>query len=518
MRDEANTVDLTAASLRALGCIFAPIGKGPRTLFGRDDQGVIRHISQVARGAKGLTCPDCQHPLIPKKGQELRHHFAHASAEECRTAGETMLHLLAKSVIADAKRLDVPEVKVVDPRSGRAERLRMPETQHFDTVELEVWESGIRPDVVGIRHTSEGGPDERLLIEVRVTHAVDDRKLDRLRQRREAAVEIDLSGIRTDLDSDGFARAILKAAPRIWLSHPQIERLREEEARRRAARAELDRVAMAQRDEAHRRARLRPARPADKAERAVAELEVGRWQSIGAPSPLEVPGDDSIFSAEPILWRTQVLAGIAPWHRPPSMGPISSLPKPQLFGPSQPALYRKPLSAMVKQEFFMPGVHHGGSQVPIDSRLPEQAISTFCQAFLAALAPRMSGEKPSRQLDGIGEAINLAWQTRQSIREGLLRLVGELALRSMELSLHGIHLVSEADVERALSSGRVISGKELRLLIWNLANDAIGGRSHIYRPRSVEDLRAYGLMIVVRGDEALGREERALQALRLPRN
>src|SRR5688572_18343649 len=99
-----------AGLARLPGCLFAPPGEGPRSLFARDETGALRHISEVETGTTGLLCPDCRTPLIARKGEIRQPHFAHKSGEDCRTAGETVLHFLAKEIIATGGELHLPSV------------------------------------------------------------------------------------------------------------------------------------------------------------------------------------------------------------------------------------------------------------------------------------------------------------------------------------------------------------------------------------------------------------------------
>jgi len=68
-----------------------------KTPYGERD-GVLVHISDVARGIDcGCVCPACGVPLIARKGESKRPHFAHASDVGC--SRETLLHVLGKRVL-----------------------------------------------------------------------------------------------------------------------------------------------------------------------------------------------------------------------------------------------------------------------------------------------------------------------------------------------------------------------------------------------------------------------------------
>jgi hypothetical protein len=85
----------------------------------------------------------------------------------------------------------------------------------------EVGVAGMRVDVVL------DDADGLLLVEVRVSHAVDEAKAERVRQLGVRMLEIDLSGVGS-VEPDGFADWVLRHAPRHWVWHPQAVALWQE--------------------------------------------------------------------------------------------------------------------------------------------------------------------------------------------------------------------------------------------------------------------------------------------------
>lgn len=69
-----------------------------------DSQGRLVNINDVKTGRECLCrCPACKEPLIAKNMGKVRvHHFAHQSGTECKSAYESMLHLLAKKRVQEA--------------------------------------------------------------------------------------------------------------------------------------------------------------------------------------------------------------------------------------------------------------------------------------------------------------------------------------------------------------------------------------------------------------------------------
>jgi competence protein CoiA-like protein len=92
------------------------------------------------------TAPACQRPLLAKKGDILAHHFAHEGDHSCQGAYESTIHQLAKEIIGEDKGLNIPPVIALHKDATRT----VFETQWFavNTVEIEPWRDGIRPDII----------------------------------------------------------------------------------------------------------------------------------------------------------------------------------------------------------------------------------------------------------------------------------------------------------------------------------------------------------------------------------
>ena len=67
------------------------------------------HINEVASGLEcNCICPFCKSQLIAKKGQKKTYHFAHYRLADCNHGTETALHIMAKNLVAQTKKLWVP--------------------------------------------------------------------------------------------------------------------------------------------------------------------------------------------------------------------------------------------------------------------------------------------------------------------------------------------------------------------------------------------------------------------------
>lgn len=189
--------------------------------FGQLPDGRLVTPDVVERGAAcGCACPQCEAPLVAKKGDVLRHHFAHA-AEGCGMGAlETALHKMAKQIIVDAGRLWLPQIAAVFNKGGffRQEVIQK-ETWYSGEAVSEVRIGDVQPDVV---ITGEGRP---VHVEIFVAHAVDAEKRKKLRAAELDTIEIDLARYPRSFAMGPLIDFVLQHAPRFWLcslAHTQV--------------------------------------------------------------------------------------------------------------------------------------------------------------------------------------------------------------------------------------------------------------------------------------------------------
>lgn len=164
-----------------------------------DEKDDIVSIFEVATGlACNCHCPPCGSQLVAKnKGKspssELSPwtrsaHFSHYSGVGCASAPETMIHLLAKSILQEAKTLKIPQLR--KDRDILAESL----TVNFEMVEIEkackIEDEEIIPDATLTAKTGQS-----LFVEFRKTHRVDETKQEKIRKIGISCIEVDLAGI-----------------------------------------------------------------------------------------------------------------------------------------------------------------------------------------------------------------------------------------------------------------------------------------------------------------------------------
>jgi hypothetical protein len=116
---------------------------------------------------------------------------------------------LAKQILAASTEVWLPEV--VAQVGERKETIAPAMSLRYRDVRTEAWLNGLRPDIIVSTDNRE------LLVEIQVTHACDETKVAKLRERDLAAIEIDLSGVNRLDQPAAHARQVLETAPRKWL-------------------------------------------------------------------------------------------------------------------------------------------------------------------------------------------------------------------------------------------------------------------------------------------------------------
>ncbi len=198
-------------------------------IYAVDSDGNLAHIDDVPNGLKcGCVCPSCGVPLVAKNGgSKMGHHFAHSNGADCATGYQTSIHLLAKEIIQESKKIYIPTIGVWHYyRVPRVEKKYSYLTQsayttgtncfkvreisfdphnkdiyreyfrggvvenQVERVELEQSEGDIIPDIVVYFQNG-----TRLFVEIYVTHKVDGAKEAKLREKGVSCIEVDLSSV-----------------------------------------------------------------------------------------------------------------------------------------------------------------------------------------------------------------------------------------------------------------------------------------------------------------------------------
>lgn len=166
---------------------------------------VITHVSKVERGLKcGCVCPACGERLIAKKGQKMMHHFAHQTTKDCEYGYESSLHLAAKEILSQTRKMVIPPVYIHFPNSYKPD-VPICEAKEItvDRVELEQRFNNLVPDVVVYTGS------KRLFLEVYVTHCVDEEKLNKLKAADISTIEINLSKIDHSITTEELTKLLI---------------------------------------------------------------------------------------------------------------------------------------------------------------------------------------------------------------------------------------------------------------------------------------------------------------------
>lgn len=149
------------------------------------------HINDVKNGLEcGCICPGCREKLIAKNDGKIReHHFAHISGNDCGTGYQTIRHIWAKEILFCNR---------IIPIAINGKKV----VQKVEDICMEFFwkELNITPDVLAIiklemdyRGLKIGTCNVPCIVEIFVTHKVDDQKAAIIKKAGIPAVEIDLS-------------------------------------------------------------------------------------------------------------------------------------------------------------------------------------------------------------------------------------------------------------------------------------------------------------------------------------
>lgn len=170
---------------------------GAELVYGIQANGALAHVSDVPRGlACDCSCPARGGTLIARNGDINVDRFGHyAKGSGCGANAEINAHSWAKEVLARKLRILFSQVAARvgrEPLQTHKERMFL-----FAHAELEKPMGGIVPDVV---LTTASG--QKLLIKVLVTHPCGPEKIQKLRDRGLATLEVDMSRWVDDLRLD----------------------------------------------------------------------------------------------------------------------------------------------------------------------------------------------------------------------------------------------------------------------------------------------------------------------------
>lgn len=148
------------------------------------------HIDNVKNGLEcGCVCPGCKEPLVAKNDGKIReHHFAHVSGNDCGTGYQTIRHIWGKELIVANQLVPV----ALNGKKGfiKTNQIGMEITLTDLNIIPDVFaRAGLQFNYMGLSFTA----DVPLIVEIYVTHKVNDEKAAIIKKAGIPAIEIDLS-------------------------------------------------------------------------------------------------------------------------------------------------------------------------------------------------------------------------------------------------------------------------------------------------------------------------------------
>ncbi len=189
--------------------------------YAYNKEGILVHVDTVERGHKcKCTCSKCGKELIARKGEKKKHHFAHSPGVECPQAYETSLHHLAKKVIKDGCFIQLPELVCETENRAKIFGRKNPNKKTYkfkpDRVEVEQAINDFIPDVLVYLKNSP------LIVEIYVTHKVDDEKKQKIKNSEISAIQIDLSNIDREITEAEIKKLLESGSNTEWLYNKKI--------------------------------------------------------------------------------------------------------------------------------------------------------------------------------------------------------------------------------------------------------------------------------------------------------
>ncbi len=190
--------------------------------YGLQD-GHLRHISEVPRGLScNCSCPRCGGALIARQGNDRMAHFAHKHESHCDGGIESVLHRLAKELIGEMRSISIPAYEFSRRESvgfhpvEYSKQLTREGEVSISKVQIEHRLSAIVPDLIlwcGERS---------LIVEIAVTHRVDDLKRAEITATGLPAIEIRLTPADSLLSREELrAKLANDLSSKHWLFHPR---------------------------------------------------------------------------------------------------------------------------------------------------------------------------------------------------------------------------------------------------------------------------------------------------------
>lgn len=205
----------------------------PTIVMGIDDPALAgmppdelrKRISIISEHA--LWCSHWNDEALVKEAEDKAVDEAKQALDWGAADRETLLHLIAKQILDEEKRIQLPDLMgTARTTLQNGEPLTASKSYpgamvQLDDVELEKGIGRTRPDVIA--HMRESAPWEAgpILIEVTVTNSITEERMQRIRQNNLPTLEIDIRQLGGKVSRSEYARLVVdEVAGKRWLHHP----------------------------------------------------------------------------------------------------------------------------------------------------------------------------------------------------------------------------------------------------------------------------------------------------------
>jgi len=152
-----------------------------------NSEGTLIHIDESLPG-EIYYCPACKEVVIARKGNVKIHHFAHKSGTDCQYGYQTSVHLMAKEIIEKTHKVLIPSKGITI----------------VDEVRTETKIGSIIPDILVF---CDG---KQYIVEIFVTHPVDENKKEKIKALDISTIEVDLSDLKQMIDKEMLETELYK--------------------------------------------------------------------------------------------------------------------------------------------------------------------------------------------------------------------------------------------------------------------------------------------------------------------
>ena len=193
--------------------------------YALNENGEPIHINQIDKSHNGLacncTCPICGESLIARKGNGGKApHFAHKQDSPCshpEYIKQTNIHAMAEQIFLEEKEIELPSLS--SQAGNYIAYFFQGDKWQIEEVELEKKISDFIPDII----LKKG--NIILLVEIYVTHAVDENKKNKIIEANLPVIEIDLSEfVHEDMTKEELRLHLREITRMNWIHLPSAIR------------------------------------------------------------------------------------------------------------------------------------------------------------------------------------------------------------------------------------------------------------------------------------------------------